>query len=429
MERLSHKVVKYQGPLLSGHYNQFFNPNICHVCKLRNNGDLISCDECGLIFYCTEVHKLMHYIQHVEVCTSVKYILPARPRDDVTRFSTRQHWIQLRKILLELAQLEFEYALKPYVTQMILWAKTCLICHQQADLRTCEECFSINYCDEHEITFYREHTRDECNRLILLLNINILTMSHRPIDVPSDFFMHFNAEVVLINMLAFIANYIRNPVSNMTSVEYVLTDYFSGPLTIYSGLDRTNLLSILRRSVQHTIHIIVAHSSKITNKKSVKAWELLFHLIPEMRTLTIVFIGPSLEFAYSNFECCFICKRNNKKLSAAYIPMSYYDYSQAPLGYEAPTIIVGFETELKEYKWWNSIKSIQTQNVPLLLCSSSEQKAKNDKVVIQNILRKPITPIFDAANYFAGVAPYRDLMTGYICKRNQHLIIYKDLQN
>ncbi|XP_011139396.1 uncharacterized protein LOC105183155 isoform X2 [Harpegnathos saltator] len=61
------------GTLEPYQYNSFFHPNLCHVCKLRNNGNLIECNQCRLISYCSEEHRLLHESEHSRICADATY--------------------------------------------------------------------------------------------------------------------------------------------------------------------------------------------------------------------------------------------------------------------------------------------------------------------------------------------------------------------
>ncbi|XP_032677174.1 uncharacterized protein LOC116846890 [Odontomachus brunneus] len=46
-------------------YNNFFHPNLCHVCKSK---DQLKLCFCYMISYCCETHRVQHESQHKEIC-------------------------------------------------------------------------------------------------------------------------------------------------------------------------------------------------------------------------------------------------------------------------------------------------------------------------------------------------------------------------
>ncbi|XP_025158041.1 uncharacterized protein LOC105185688 isoform X1 [Harpegnathos saltator] len=131
MNNPNKKVFEYRGQRTAQCYNQFFNPNICHVCKKVDKGNFISCDSCGLISYCSEEHKTYHRAEHLKICTIIEQLLQAESEGDTRRFDHWQQWIQSRKGILESIEKNIGYALDTYEKQAILWSKSCYVCHKQ----------------------------------------------------------------------------------------------------------------------------------------------------------------------------------------------------------------------------------------------------------------------------------------------------------
>lgn len=88
------QVFEYRGQCTAEYYNQFFNPNICHVCKSVDRGNLILCDGCCLISYCSQEHKTQHYTEHKRFCVIVAHILQIRLQEYTRRFNDWQQWIR-----------------------------------------------------------------------------------------------------------------------------------------------------------------------------------------------------------------------------------------------------------------------------------------------------------------------------------------------
>ncbi|XP_014480890.1 PREDICTED: uncharacterized protein LOC106747659 [Dinoponera quadriceps] len=189
MSNPNQQLFQYRGPRTAEYYNCFFNPNICHVCKCVDN--LISCDRCCLISYCSNVHKTKHHKEHEEICIIITQVSNVTSQEDMRRqqFSNWQQWIRSRNEFMEAIQKKLKRPMEVYEQQMILWSKTCVVCHQQTELKTCQRCFSANHCDQHAESFPKKHNDAKCDQLMLLLNIDIENISGNTQN------MRFHAEI------------------------------------------------------------------------------------------------------------------------------------------------------------------------------------------------------------------------------------------
>ncbi|EFN81816.1 hypothetical protein EAI_15211, partial [Harpegnathos saltator] len=304
---------------------QFFNPNICHVCKKVDKGNFISCDSCGLISYCNEEHKTYHRAKHERICAVIAQLLQEKSHRDARGFGNWQQWIYSRKELLKSIEMNIGYTLEPYEKEAILWSKSCYVCHQQAELKTCQRCFSANYCNKHEEAFRKKHEwGSNCDDLVLSLNINIETISGRTSNMSYGFLQFVNENSKFEEMLEFCIEFVisrRKNHMDWLAKDYVRSDYLSDPLTIYSGLKRINSLRFLRKSCV-VIHIIGANS---VDKNSLQAWEILLHLLPEIHRLVIVLINPKLPKSVIDQNLCRNCNVQKKFLSFMLIPTLYHN--------------------------------------------------------------------------------------------------------
>lgn len=425
------QVFEYRGARTAECYNQFFNPNICHVCKAVDKGNLILCDECCLISYCNNEHKILHYEEHAHICKIIAQILKVKPQSDTRRFDTWQQWIESRKYIVESIEQSFCSLVETYVKQMIMWSKTCVICHQQAELRACQKCFSVNFCNEHAETFRKKHDEATCELLTRLLNINIETISGTMTVMSYKFFQFIQKNIHVHEMLEFYIEYVltsRNDIDWLVK-DYVLSDYLSDPMTVFYGLHniyRNKIFNVLYKKFV-IIHIIAANS---VERHSVSAWEILLHLIPEIHNLVIFIIGPELQTEKYEHNICDICRKKGKVIFSFFICILYHHYIRFCKTYQKPDLIVRFAAELdKQETWSESIKVIQNYNCPLLLGATCKEKARNDITAIQKALNMNIEPVLNSKNYYAGLAPHKDLMSGIIYFRNEYVIIYTDLSN
>ncbi|XP_032678526.1 uncharacterized protein LOC116847538 [Odontomachus brunneus] len=169
----SQKVFIFDGPYIENKYNQFFNPNVCHICKLPSK-KLVMCNQCYMISYCSNEHEAIHRNSHSEICKIIAKIITHKSL--WLRYSSLGEWIESRKGILQQILPSLSRCIYQYETEMIMCAKSCCVCFRQANIRPCNICYSANFCNDHQILFSLFHEK-YCDDLLLLLNINITYIS------------------------------------------------------------------------------------------------------------------------------------------------------------------------------------------------------------------------------------------------------------
>ncbi|XP_014480839.1 PREDICTED: uncharacterized protein LOC106747634 [Dinoponera quadriceps] len=425
MSNPNKQVFEYRGPRTAERYNQFFNPNICHVCKSVRKDNFISCDQCCLILYCNEEHKAEHRAKHAESCAILKQVLQENPQEYMRSFSDWQHWIQSREKLLIAVAMKLCRPMEQYEKQMILWSKTCVVCYLQTELKTCQRCFSANYCDVHANAFRKKHNEALCSQLMLSLNIDIETIVDNVSPISYDFLSFINRNSYFEEMLEFCIEHIltrREENMDWIAKDYVLSDYLSEPLTIYFGFKQLYLLLFIRTPV-FVIHLLRTDSLDI---RGLPAWEILLHLIPEIIELEIVMIISELEL-YDPYICnlCNHCTRMNKKLSFYFIRMRYGNYAISSVRYKIPRVIFVFLVDFNKQNLLFELKELLINlPCPLFISFTHKQKAHNFIINVKEALNMNIEPELNRINHFSGLVPHKNKETGNTYFRNEYLIIY-----
>ncbi|EFN78534.1 hypothetical protein EAI_02354 [Harpegnathos saltator] len=391
-------VIKYEGEYLPKYYNQFFNPNICHVCKsVIDHGKLLQCEECHIISYCDENHKNIHHTQHNSICKLIKELVVklVNEKKISKSYAFLGDWIRDKKMFKTEIKRKISRKLMPYENQMFMSIKSCLICHGRVGLSACENCYSVNYCTRHSLAFKDTHDKFICKKFTLSLNVNIAALTDRPTELIRDFIAFLDKKPRLLDTFRLIMTFLWSSRTqlNWSIADYVLSDYLSGPLTIYYGITRTDSPHIIDKQSNFNIHIICTNS---INNNSLAAWEVLLHLFHDVDTLVITIIGQGIIPNEYKYEICELCKRFQLSLNLK------------------PT-------------WFQTVKAIETQYCPLFLTSPNLFKGQDTIRKIRIILNKNINPDLELKNEFHSHAPSKDYETDYINYSNKYLIIYKDL--
>lgn len=408
-------------------YNKFFNPNLCHVCKRSFAGILILCEYCCMISYCSKYHQISHLAEHLEICKSIRKFLTTAPTNDTRCYRPRE-WMELKQSLVDSVMLDLNRELQPYESQMLMYRRSCLVCHRQADLQVCENCRCADFCCKHAAEFQRRHFCN-CMELLLMVNLDIAIIKDPAVMPQLQFTDIPNDRMPYCDMYSFVSKYVQSARSTKGTgntwniTDFIYTDYVSGPLTLYHGMQDANLLHKLK--VIFTVQIIAASEVDI---KGMAAWELFLHLAPNVEVLKIILIGPEIPMLHCGvIDICTSCQLRERKLRYECYPMLYPDYVISQF-YNVPDIIVGFQVELPFSKTWPvTIRQLFVQTCPIFLTATSLTNAQNDMDEIQEALNTIAAPDFICENQFAACRPYKELRYDCVCYRNKFLTVYSNI--
>ncbi|XP_032678547.1 uncharacterized protein LOC116847557 isoform X2 [Odontomachus brunneus] len=377
-------------------YNKFFNPNMCHVCKMRDHGDFITCDQCYMITYCKTEHQQKDYPHHIQICMAMQTLLKSHPHLWVTVQLSLEGWNQSRK--------EF-----------------------QVNIHPCKKCWSVNYCLDHAEAFTKNH-HTKCKDLLLHLT---LYLELRCISVPIIKFCAFpNVCRRVDNMHTFCEQYVRRgyyTIKGYTwiTADYFYSDYLSAPLTLYYGMKNVNLLKSKNKQNHYVVHIIAAG---LVDREYLPYWELFLHGLPNVKDLKIVLIGSELRAECEDIAVCAKCSTTyRRKLSFECSNMSYHSYMDSN-SYQRPNVVVGLQADLNE---WDALSTllVKIRNVkcPLLLTAKSKLMSQRNVNLIKAFLDTTVKFVYHGENKFCSGKPYRDLETDGASYRNKYLVIYPNL--
>ncbi|EFN82500.1 hypothetical protein EAI_00205 [Harpegnathos saltator] len=417
-------IFPYSGPCTSVYYNKIFHPNLCHVCKpTREMVNLITCNQCFLISYCSEDHKNLHLPQHRQLCTVIEKFLKNNPQRLDHRFRSDE-WYGAKLQLFLIIAPDLGRKLQKYEIQMFTFARSCLICHQQTGVYSCKKCVSVDYCLEHKEEFERKHKRTSCNILILWLNLELSNVQYESKTSLSLKFMKFPDNDRPFNDTAkFIEHYVQDKKGIWYALDYIYTDYVSGPLSVYHGMYRAGLLDVLLTESICIIHVVAAGPIQ---RNGLSAWEILLHLFSNIQVLIIVLVGIDLQFEFGMQEICPRCVCNKKKLIYECCGMTYSDYMDNPI-YRRANLIVGFQAELEFGSWNKCIQTMQSQECPVFLTHITLDAALGGVVKIRDVLGDDVRPFLIVKNKFRSLRPHRAVEEIY--HLNSFLIVYKTLKN
>lgn len=400
-------------------YNKFFNQNVCHICKMPDNGKFITCDKCYMISYCKNEHRVQNRPYHVQICAAMQKLLKSHSELWVTVQLNLEQWIQSRKKFIHLIKHELARDLQEYEEQMITLTKSCLICHQQVNILPCTSCWSVNYCLDHEEAFKNYHG-PKCKELEACFNIDLRTQYISPISWTLSI---KNGDV--FDMKTFVEHVRRKRCKERnymeTIAEYFYSDYVSGPVTLYYGMKNADLSNPVKEmNLPYVVHIL---ATSRMDRKYLQAWELLLHLLWHVKDLRIILIGLELHDNYESIKICGNCKAHKQRFDFECHQKLYHNYVDSD-SYIRPNVVISCQANLSDWdELSETILKLRDQNCPLLLTAKSKLISEQNINNIEKILGSPVTLLHHDINKFASNKPYRDFENDGVSYRNQYLAV------
>lgn len=399
-------------------YYEFFHSNVCHICKKSTN--LRECPSCHMIYYCNEQHRIDHEAEHQDICEAIVKLDKQRKVWN-SRVMTLEAWVKFKKENVKSIEQILCRFLEPDEKQMFMFAKSCFICHRQDDVYDlCKQCSSINVCSDHNLTD-AVHACSQLQRALVLDRFNFDKVERSKGIWKGHMSTH---KYVVLDMESFITKIVQHSRTTVkwTNHDYILTDDFSGPLTLYYMIKR---IPLVQKGDSFVIHII---NGKMMDNRSLLAWELVLHEFCRGTTLTLVMIGPELDDEYCCMDTCLSCDRLAKKFKYKCHKMMYHTCDKRCELFGPPDVIIMFDVELKyEEASTEIIKACQRQRCPVLLTAKSKIKADDNVMMIRKILDLPIDPLFNEKNKFRSFKPYRNYEDDSVFYPNEYLIFYQNL--
>lgn len=388
---------------------------------------------CGMISYCCEQHRIMDQSEfesdrdgHERICNVIRELTD---QGLMRRFpgGTLSEWKSYTQHYVRYVEEKLSRELQPHEKQMIWYARSCDICHKETNLEICEECFSIDFCEDHVIE-KAEH--DECTRLKKWLYfemqaINVITIPEW--QTFHDFPVRSNVE----DMDSFCRTYLL-PMKNApwSTADIAYSDYASWPLTLYYGLKEASLFNIAWQQDCYVIHILEANN---VDRRNLTSWEILLHTFRKPMKLIVVLIGrnlaPELEDMCGLQQICWEkCMPIGHQFYFQYFRMLYEDYVSSSF-FTAPNVIIGFQVGFKIEQWLKFNRTIDHLFCPVILTSNTESTAQENARDIKSIVNCNLELVIQEENRFQSFRPYRDHVTGRVFYFNKYLLIFKNLNS
>ncbi|XP_032668288.1 uncharacterized protein LOC116842746 [Odontomachus brunneus] len=286
---------------------RFFHPIVCHVCKWLNNGNTIPC-ECGMLSYCSGEHleidrgRVLGSFGHGEICVVITSLIAMKEirnyslennrwRQELRREGRPRRnkpWYKHHMTYLKVVQKNLSRNLEWHEKQMLLFARSCCICHEETDLSPCTTCFCVDFCAAHRNSKFPH----DCEKQQEWLYTEMRSINVNPIPIYRP--LHHFPDKQVDDIESFYERYMLPAKGVQWNVpDLVYSDYVSGPLTVYYGMRLANLFEDEPSAGDsYVIHIIEATEVDIDN---VQSWEIFLHFFNKKTKLLIIMVGSEIE--------------------------------------------------------------------------------------------------------------------------------------
>ncbi|XP_032671031.1 uncharacterized protein LOC116844051 isoform X2 [Odontomachus brunneus] len=445
------KIVNiFSMPFNIHHYITSIQKESCYLCQRTELHTLLRRRLCArhISNHALSLHIDMYYMfeeelpsvdkyfnpnNHKEICVALRNVLKSHPQFWHTYGLTLEKWVRTRKQFMCLVKLELQRDLKPHEVQIITLAKSCAICYRQDNLLSCPQCYSINYCKDHEKLLGNRH-KFNCNILSEYYRVDTHLSSYITLESftslthvlledfpPSNFPRDMDT---FIEKYMYANHVVDFPKFNL-SEGYYFSDYLSGPFTLYNGIRKITGLDFHTPDLHIVIHVIDVN---FVDRYHLLIWQVLRHILRNIKELKIILIGSELSTESLKFHPT---KYSQQRLNFETHRMLYHNYVDSEY-YKRPDIIVGFQVDLSNWEALSEIiLKIKAQECPFLLTSKSKDKAEQNINKIKEILKSTVTDvlylIYNGENKFKSNRPYHDFETGGLSYLNKYLTVYARL--
>jgi mitochondrial splicing suppressor protein 51 len=190
------------------------------------------------------------------------------------------------------------------------------------------------------------------------------------------------------------------------------TDTLSPPLSIIAALEDIRLVS----KEEITLHVIGAARNEISE---MMLMEELLHLLPSLKRLDILYIGPNTPALNSSFEyktidmdCCPACKSSNRRRLVTLYRALYHDFAQSP-HYRKPDLAVLFHSgrsQAEEASWAPTTRYLLDSGTMTLCTAYTFREAREECDELHQLGAKFL--LEPEVNHWRSLLPLPELLEG-----------------
>ncbi|XP_037719703.1 uncharacterized protein LOC119553403 [Drosophila subpulchrella] len=403
---------------------QYFMASLCNFCKADLCGqNRIPCSRCGLSYYCSGGH-MKDDQEHRQLCNAIRQTVDRNGHDMFYKcgdFSGEQ-FRSYRIVCIRQVEKEMNRQLSATEQELLLFPMICgeFKCreHRFKRLSLCGGCGEVAFCKDKPGHRRKEEHAKWCGAYQLFKAFIMFQANFGRLDPSLP-----NKVLREVPMACSNTKHIMKKLNfNVTNeCEYAaLTQVSTGPLTAWFAL---KLCERLRNCEELTLHLIGAEIEFEVDM--LQKWELfLLHIMPTVKSLNVVFIGPELNPNNISFEqlkkikCCRLCRKAHRSVNYYFENALYHDYCKEP-HFLQPNLVCFFNSGLYrstgfalEDTWPDTIQAALNLKCLIVVTSYTKYEAPLDMAHFINQSNRHINLILPpTTNPFSSEKPERNFIS------------------
>jgi len=354
------------------------------VCPVSSKiGNLKMCGGCKMVGYVGKEEQKEDWPKHKALC---KILLSMREQNltgnDAVSFLSS-------KLKRPLSQFEYDICNHPRV---------CMVCNKgnpPDDLKNCRQCFCVAFCPNCHESGKTQHDK-WCKALKIAAEDykNEQTIGHQVhTHVPTSRKTYSElAEGIEKFFVADVTKLVSNKVPGFRESELrYLTFLYTCPLTTLFGMQNAMMPdgSHIKDAQALTIHLVGVRLAEFRN---VMGWEIIAHELPQLKHLTLVFIGDECPLAELPRDFTYKSKEiqqnrtNSAELRIRYmlIDKLYQDYATNN-SYIEPDFVVALDCGFKFYPSWKKAipHMVRPSGAALIFTEFNEKDCQDNLDIVQ----------------------------------------------
>lgn len=331
-----------------------------------------------------------------------------------------ESWKLQAELLVDELEERLARAVLPNELEMLMFPRVCFVCHEarQELLRNCPGCPAVSFCSKHP----KSPLHDEnCPKLKKIHEMNAeadlrkqLVFLERIVPIMQTLRVDQSSKRPL-SMEEFLEEYIKPGVDLSENESIFLSDNCDVQLTVFNALKKLDY-----SDSEVIVHIEGMLSDAIDTSKY---WEVLFHLLPNLKSIKIVL--AEVDFV-REVILCGGCNSSRKKLSMESNTLPYLDYMRTR-DFEEPDVLVflNVNPDILEndllISWQVKMARCRELNCSLVFTSSSEGEPTELKKILRSTFGNSQV-CYEGVNKFGSLSYFRHWDAG-ICLPNHFLIV------
>ena len=409
---MEHKVIQ----------RNIFLTYVCHVCKslVSSSSSLKKCSNCKMISYCSKEHQKEHWAAHKDLCKVISKICKQNGMTNLFGKAmgiSPDEYRYYRSHCINKCEKELGRELYLWEKEMICFPQVCHTCYESdtQKLTTCQNCHHVSYC---KLNHLKTDHDIWCKEFQVYRDITLYQFHHGIIQplLPDKSLQQYAPLTGDMKTFLLNTNTVEEKSLELQRLNLVaLSDIATCPLTVLFSLQQCNFH--LETIETLTIHLVGAEMQ--FEVETLQKWELfLLHLIPSLKTLKIVFIGPELK-TESKFnqtlgknKTCMKCNTAGRMVIYEFWKTLYHKFVMSS-DYQKPDLICAFNAglyRLTDFEgkdtWSPTIKvMLKEPDIPVVVTEYTQKELPFDIQRTQNIVDslEILTP--STRNPFASLKP------------------------